>query len=50
MIMFDGELKAKLNALDYSQSLIEFDLDGKVVTANANFLAALGYRLEEIRG
>lgn len=50
MIKFDGELKAKLNALDVSQALIEFDLDGKVVTANANFLAALGYRLEEIRG
>ncbi|KMO10548.1 methyl-accepting chemotaxis protein [Methylobacterium platani] len=50
MIMFGSEQKAKLNALDASQALIEFDLDGKVVTANANFLAALGYRLEEIRG
>ncbi len=50
MIIFDGEIKAKLNALDTSQALIEFDLDGKVVTANANFLATLGYRLEEIRG
>jgi methyl-accepting chemotaxis protein len=40
----------KLNALDASQALIEFDLDGKVVTANSNFLAALGYRLEEIQG
>ncbi len=43
-------LKAKLNALDASQALIEFDLDGKVITANANFLAALGYQLDEIRG
>ncbi|WP_091754510.1 PAS domain-containing methyl-accepting chemotaxis protein [Methylobacterium sp. ap11] len=50
MISFDGEIKSKLNALDASQALIEFDLDGKVVMANANFLAALGYRLEEIRG
>ena len=50
MKMFDSELKSKLNALDASQALIEFDLDGKVVTANANFLAALGYQLEEIRG
>ena len=50
MLLASGKLNAKLNALDTSQALIEFDLDGKVVTANTNFLAALGYRLEEIRG
>ncbi|MFH6787322.1 MULTISPECIES: methyl-accepting chemotaxis protein [Methylobacterium] len=50
MLFPNTELKAKLSALDASQALIEFDLDGRVVTANANFLAALGYRLEEIRG
>ncbi|MCX4194142.1 PAS domain-containing methyl-accepting chemotaxis protein [Methylobacterium organophilum] len=50
MLLPNAELKAKLNALDASQALIQFDLDGKVVTANANFLAALGYRLDEIRG
>ncbi|MEL6061431.1 MULTISPECIES: methyl-accepting chemotaxis protein [unclassified Methylobacterium] len=50
MLLPSSEIKAKLNALDTSQALIEFDLDGKVVTANANFLAALGYRLEEIQG
>lgn len=44
------ELKAKLNALDTSQALIEFDLGGKVVNANKNFLDALGYGLDEIRG
>ncbi|KQP91695.1 PAS domain S-box protein [Methylobacterium sp. Leaf117] len=41
---------SKLNALDDSQALIAFDLDGKVVTANKTFLDALGYRLAEIRG
>ncbi|CAO4140994.1 Methyl-accepting chemotaxis sensory transducer with Pas/Pac sensor [Methylorubrum thiocyanatum] len=50
MLLRGNELKARLSALDTSQALIEFDLDGKVVTANANFLAALGYTLEEIRG
>ncbi|MFF9550756.1 methyl-accepting chemotaxis protein [Methylobacterium fujisawaense] len=50
MLLSNNELKSKLNALDASQALIEFDLDGKVVTANANFLAAFGYGLEEIRG
>jgi methyl-accepting chemotaxis protein len=50
MLLPNTELKAKLSALDASQALIEFDLDGKVVMANANFLAALGYSLEEVRG
>ncbi|MET0366962.1 MAG: PAS domain-containing methyl-accepting chemotaxis protein [Methylobacterium sp.] len=50
MLLPNNEFKAKLNALDASQALIEFDLDGRVVDANANFLAALGYRIEEIRG
>ncbi|HET7880344.1 MAG TPA: PAS domain-containing methyl-accepting chemotaxis protein [Acetobacteraceae bacterium] len=51
--------EAKLRAADYegqvkaigkSQAVIEFKLDGTVITANDKFLAALGYRLEEIQG
>jgi len=45
-----SELKAKLDALDRSQAVIEFDLSGTIVTANRNFLNALGYELSEIRG
>jgi methyl-accepting chemotaxis protein len=30
--------------------VIEFDLDGTVITANDNFLSVMGYRLEEIKG
>src|SRR5256885_1773605 len=41
---------AKLAALDKSQATIEFEPDGKIVTANANFLKALGYRLDDIKG
>jgi methyl-accepting chemotaxis protein len=41
---------ARLEALDRSQAVIEFDLDGTIVTANQNFLTALGYTLAEIRG
>ena len=37
-------------ALDKSMAVIEFDLDGTVLTANANFLAAMGYSLPEIQG
>lgn len=44
------ELKAKLEALSKSQAIIEFNLDGKILTANDNFLSAMGYRLDEIQG
>ncbi len=42
--------KAKLAALDRSQAVIEFRLDGTVVDANRNFLDAMGYELGEVRG
>jgi methyl-accepting chemotaxis protein len=41
---------AQTAAINRSQAMIEFNLDGTVVTANDNFLAATGYRLEEIKG
>ncbi len=44
------ELTAKLDALSKSQAVIEFNLDGTIITANQNFLGALGYRLDEIQG
>jgi methyl-accepting chemotaxis protein len=44
------ELSSKLDALSKSQAVIEFNLDGTIVTANPNFLNALGYRLDEIEG
>lgn len=44
------DLEAKLAALDKSQAVIEFNLDGTIVTANENFLNVLGYRLDEIQG
>jgi methyl-accepting chemotaxis protein len=39
-----------VQALERSQAIIEFDLDGTVLRANANFLGALGYRESEIVG
>ncbi len=41
---------AKVNAIMRSQAVIEFSLDGTILTANENFLSAMGYRLEEIAG
>jgi methyl-accepting chemotaxis protein len=40
----------QLDALDKSQAVIEFEVDGTIKTANANFLAAVGYSLDEIQG
>ena len=39
-----------LNALDKSQATIEFKPDGTIVAANENFLGAVGYSLDEIKG
>ncbi len=45
-----AENQGKLDAISRVQAMIEFTLDGKIVTANPNFLNLLGYRLEEIQG
>src|SRR5215217_5372376 len=45
-----GDARAILAAMDKSQGIIEFDLQGNILTANANFCAALGYQLSEIKG
>jgi methyl-accepting chemotaxis protein len=45
-----GDAAAKLAALDKSQAIIEFKMDGTIITANANFLNAMGYALNEIKG
>ncbi len=37
-------------AIGRSQAVIEFDLDGNILTANENFLGAMGYRLDEVVG
>lgn len=42
--------QGQVAAMDRSQAVIEFDLEGRVLHANANFLAALGYSLGEVRG
>lgn len=46
----DRNTSAKLDALDRSQAVIEFALDGTILTANGNFLSTVGYTLAEIQG
>ena len=52
MGLFGGQndLAARCAALDRSQAIIEFDLEGTILAANDNFLKAVGYSLDEIRG
>ncbi|HWD21179.1 MAG TPA: PAS domain-containing methyl-accepting chemotaxis protein [Verrucomicrobiae bacterium] len=45
-----ADLRGQLDAIHKSQAVIEFDLSGAILTANENFLKALGYTLEEIQG
>ncbi|MDF3981034.1 methyl-accepting chemotaxis protein [Luteibacter sp. PPL201] len=46
----EADMDGRLRAIDRAQAVIEFELDGTIVDANANFLAALGYERDEIIG
>ncbi|SNS14701.1 methyl-accepting chemotaxis sensory transducer with Pas/Pac sensor [Azospirillum sp. RU38E] len=41
---------AQMTAISRSQAVIQFSVDGTIIDANENFLKAMGYRLEEIKG
>jgi methyl-accepting chemotaxis protein len=45
-----ADLRGQVQAIGRSQAVIEFALDGTIQTANENFLKAVGYSLEEVRG
>lgn len=40
----------QVSAINRSQAVIEFNLDGTILTANENFLSVIGYTLDEIKG
>jgi len=44
------DLRGQIAAIHKSQAVIEFMLDGTILTANDNFLKTLGYTLDEIKG
>ncbi|SEP37109.1 methyl-accepting chemotaxis sensory transducer with Pas/Pac sensor [Methylobacterium sp. UNC300MFChir4.1] len=44
------DISFTFDALDRSQAVIEFEPDGTIITANANFLTMMGYALPDIRG
>jgi methyl-accepting chemotaxis protein len=45
-----ADLQGKVDAIEHSQAVIEFDIAGNVLTANYNFLVATGYSLAEVVG
>ncbi|MBN8969590.1 MAG: PAS domain-containing methyl-accepting chemotaxis protein [Rhizobiales bacterium] len=45
-----ADSQGQITAIGKSQAVIEFNMDGTVRTANANFLQTLGYTLDEIKG
>jgi len=45
-----ADLRGQVDAINKSQAVIEFALDGTIRTANQNFLNAMGYTLPEVQG
>ena len=43
-------MRSQISAFSRTFAVIEFELDGTVVTANDNFLSLLGYTLNEVQG
>ena len=41
-------VQAMITAIDRAQAIIEFDLQGNILAANANFLATVGYELDQV--
>ncbi len=46
----DADFEGQVNAIRKSQAVIEFAMDGTILHANDNFLSALGFTLDEVRG
>src|SRR5262249_40544542 len=46
----NADIQGQMAALSKVQAIIEFSLDGNILTANDNFLTLMGYRLDELRG
>ncbi len=48
--ILNADYAAQIAAISKSQAVIEFKMDGTVTFANDNFLKAMGYSLDEIKG
>src|SRR3954454_7821850 len=48
--LINADYQGQIAAIAKAQAVIEFNMDGTVLAANDNFLKALGYTLDEIKG
>ena len=46
----NADYQGQIAAVRKSQAVIEFQMDGTILEANENFLHAMGYTLEEVKG
>lgn len=46
----NADFEGQIEAIGKSQAVIEFEMNGTIVTANDNFLNAMGYSLAEVQG
>lgn len=46
----NADYAGQIAAISKAQAVIEFNLDGTIITANPNFLSAVGYSLDEVKG
>jgi methyl-accepting chemotaxis protein len=45
-----ADYSGQISAIDKSQAVIVFNMDGTIIDANQNLLTTMGYNLDEIRG
>jgi methyl-accepting chemotaxis protein len=48
--LMNADYFGQIAAIGKAQAVVEFKLDGTILTANENFLAVMGYSLDEIKG
>ncbi|WP_058088487.1 bifunctional diguanylate cyclase/phosphodiesterase [Aquabacterium parvum] len=48
--LLQAEHQGQIAAINSAQCVIAFELDGRIIDANENFLNAMGYRFAEVRG
>lgn len=46
----NADYSGQISAISKAQAVIEFNMDGSIISANENFLSTMGYRLDEIVG
>ncbi len=46
----NADFSGQVDAIGKSQAVIEFNMDGSIITANDNFLKTVGYTLSEVKG